>query len=182
MKSKNNFLAFVLILCIALLLSSCNSILVSKRDVVYFFKTDNAISSYVKRHYLNDSIFVTELLSIQYKPIQCCDTFKIATGKMYYQVDGQFFPYFSKEAFASRDTVFIYYNTKPSNRNHTVVRYVPYEKKRIRGRMAYGFLDLNSTRSGSIDKYYIVYFLPSFGIVAYKEPRVDLSIIQIEKK
>lgn len=172
-----NTLPTILFFAAAGAMFSCASPLRTQKDITYYFEIDGAISSYTTRHYLNDSVFIEKLLSIHLKELQCCDTFKRTPSSLYYRLNGDFYPYFSKEAFLKGDTVFRFVHTD-LNKYHTALKFIPASTSRFRNKKVYGFCDLYSKEGATPDDQYIVYFLPGFGVVRFNDHRSGLSTIK----
>ena len=176
MKTRNSSLTSLLFI-VSIYTFSCAPPLRTKKDITYYFAIDGAISSYTTRRFINDSVFIENLLSIHLKELQCCDTFKITPQGMYYRLKGDFYPYFSREAFLNGDPVYRYTHTD-HNKYFTASKFIPAATSTFRNKKVYGFTDLYSKEGDSANDQYTVYFLPGFGIVKFKDHRAGLSTIK----
>ncbi len=175
--SIKNSIPGILLFAVLVTTFSCTTPLRTKKDTTYYFEIDGAISSYTTRHFINDSVFIENLLSIHLKELQCCDTFKITPRGMYYRLKGDFYPYFSEEAFLTGDTVYRFVHTD-HNKYFTASKYIPAATSTFRNKKVYGFTDLYSKEGDAANDQYTVYFLPGFGVVKFKDHRAGLSTIK----
>ena len=146
-----------------------------------FFKNDRDGDTYVKRDFLNDSIYTERVFtSLKYpEKSYCCDTFKLVRGSLYYCLNNNFYPYFSVKAFESGDTIVKYdRNTVLFAGSRSAKKmsdlYRAYRKQTVEGREVYSFLDIKESGKDSQGNYVnlvLIYFDPDEGIVGYSSSR-----------